>query len=328
VTAAWTHLLSDPVRRNLPSQKPQLWEDLPLTLRRRAQFELGRRFVSGWLDRRQIVTLSNVGFSDGEAPLRLELLPRESMNQSMFLYGLFEIAETRLIQSLLRPGMTFVDIGANIGYYTTIAARIVGQAGRVYSFEPYEPIRAHLETNIRLNRFENVVVRAEAVTNHAGEVSLYPSDWELNQGISTIVPGKAGGKARAVPAIRLDDFADGLGKPRIDVIKMDIEGAEPLAIAGASRTLAASDGPVVIFEAAELEAVAGPLRAHGYHIRRLHYTLREGLELRDPTVPFDDLFASYEAPNYVAAKDEAHLSAVESAANRNRPQALRLLGRI
>src|SRR6188768_3964767 len=133
--SSWIQLLRDAARRNRPSRKPQLWENPLLALRRRLAFEVKRRTDDGWLDRMQVVALSRAGFGDDDpAPPCMEVAPREVINQTLFLYGTFEISQTRLIQSLLRPGMTFLDIGANIGYYTVIGARLVGPTGSVHSF--------------------------------------------------------------------------------------------------------------------------------------------------------------------------------------------------
>src|SRR5215813_1877302 len=99
--------------RNRPSRKPQLWEDFWLAVTRRIAFEVSHRIHEGWLDRGHVVSLSEIGFPPASEPLRIEVVPREMMNRAMFLYGAFEISETRLVQALLRPGMTFFDVGAN-----------------------------------------------------------------------------------------------------------------------------------------------------------------------------------------------------------------------
>ena len=90
------------------------------------------------------------------------------INQAIFLYGTFEISETRLVQAFLRPGMTFLDVGAHIGYYTLIASRLVGDAGRVHSFEPGAATRAHLEANVARNGLGNVEIHAEALAEQTG----------------------------------------------------------------------------------------------------------------------------------------------------------------
>ena len=109
-----------------------------------------------------MIDLSGVGF-EGQSPPRIEVTPREMLSRTLFLYGTFEISETRLVQAFLRPGMTFLDVGAHIGYYTLIAARLVGDGGRVVSFEPGAATRAQLEANVARNGFRNVEIRAEAL---------------------------------------------------------------------------------------------------------------------------------------------------------------------
>src|SRR5678815_821956 len=317
--SSWLQRVLDTARRNRPSRKPQLWADPLLALRRRLAFEVNRRMNDAWLDRPQIVELSRAGFADdGAEPPRMAVVPRESISQTLFLYGSFEISETRLIQSVLRPGMTFVDVGANIGYYTVVGARLVGPGGMVHAFEPHGGIRAKLQDNIARNGLHNVSVHADAIAETTGTVSFFASALGENQGISSIMPGAGREAAAPVPSVSLDDFAARLGPTRIDLIKIDVEGAELQVIAGGRRTLAGADAPAIIFEAGELAPVAGALRPFGYHIKRHHYTLDRGLELLDPEIEFDDIFRDYEAPNYFAVKNEATFEAVLRAANAGR----------
>ena len=161
---SWMQRVRTVARQNRPSRKPQLWHDPWLALRRRVTFELNRWTDDAWLDRTQIVELSRSGFGDdGAPPLRVAVEPREMINRTLFLYGTFEISETRLIQALLRPGMTFLDVGANIGYYTLIGARLVGPSGNVHAFEPHSRIRERLRENVARNDYQNVVIHGDAI---------------------------------------------------------------------------------------------------------------------------------------------------------------------
>jgi len=225
--------------------------------------------------------------------------------------------------------MTFIDVGAHIGYYTLIAARLVGDTGRVHSFEPGESMRAQLEANVARNGLRNVEIHRQALAQQTGEVGFYPSELASNQGISSII---ASGDGRAapvtVPSLSFDDFAASLGGRRIDFLKMDIEGAELQVIRGGQRFFGGKDAPPMIFEAHELAPVAEALRPLGYQIRQLHYTLENGLELPDAEAHIESLFASYEAPNYFAAKDEAVFDEVLNRANSGRSSLFRMLGRL
>jgi FkbM family methyltransferase len=323
------NLLRELVGRNRPSRKPQFWENVRIATRRRLEFEIARRVRPGWLDDIHIVDLSAIGYGDHRPPPRIAVTPREAVNRTIFLYGTFEISETRLVQAFLRPGMTFLDVGAHIGYYTLIAARLVGDAGRVHSFEPGREMRAHLEANVARNDLHNVEIHPQALAEQTGEVGFYPSALASNQGISSIVVSGDGRAAPVtVPSLSLDDFASGLGGRRIDFLKMDIEGAELQVIRGGQRLLRGADAPPMIFEAHELGPVAEALRPLGYHIRQLHYTLENGLELPDAEAHIESLFASYEAPNYFAAKDEAVFDQILTRANSGRSRLFRMLGRL
>jgi FkbM family methyltransferase len=326
--ANWAVRLKTFVERNAPSRKPQFWENLSLALRRRVEFELARRVSPGWVDRTHDVALSMVGFDDDGPPLRMLVVPREVMNKALFLYGTVEISETRLVQALLQPGMTFIDVGANIGYYSLIAAKLVGAMGAVHCFEPNSDIRNTLETHVLLNGFENVTISGEALTDVTGTVRFYKSIVSENNGISSIMPGSGLGEAESVPAVTLDDLAARLGR-RIDLVKIDVEGAESQVFTGGRSLLSRPDAPALIFESFDVAPMRTFLSGYGYAVRHLHYTLRGGLELRDPDVPFDNIFAAYEPPNYFAAKDTGLFDAVVARANQRRsPSLKRLVGRL
>ncbi len=317
--------------RNRPSQKPQLWEDLPLAVLRRIEIEVFQRTRSGWMDTPHVVDLSLVGMGPMEPPIRMSLLLRDAIAKALFLYGTYEICGTRLMQAFLRPGMTFVDVGANIGYYTLLAVRAIRDATAVYAFEPNAGVRTRLEENLRLNGvFGRVQVRRQAVARASGEIAFYKSTASDNSGLSSILPGSGrSDEAEVVPSVSLDDFATTLPAGRsIDLIKIDVEGAELEVLAGGAGLLARADGPALVFESMDIAASSAVLAAHGYAIRRLHYTLGGGLELVELGAPFHGIFDAYEPPNYFAVKDPALFAAVVKRANARHSPALRALGRL
>jgi FkbM family methyltransferase len=326
---AWVARLRTVADRNRPSRKPQLWENFAMAFRRRIELELGRRLDREWPDRSHVIELSQIGFDGPAPPLRMEVVPREVMNKALFLYGTFEISETRLVQSFLRSGMTMIDVGANIGYYTLIAARMVGPSGVVHCFEPNSEVRLRLERNVRLNELENVFVHDHAMTRQSGHIKFYVSAVPENSGISSIVPGTGlGTEGTSVPCISLDDFVERLPNGRADLLKMDIEGAELDVIEGGRKTLGAANAPALLFESFDVQPLLVALRALGYQIRRLHYTLRDGLELPDAEAPLDSLFAGYESPNYFAVKDPGLFDTLLAAVNTRRSTAFQILGRL
>jgi FkbM family methyltransferase len=322
---SWVSRLVTAAARNRPSQKPQLWEDPLLAARRRLAFEVGKR-RDGWMDQLHTVPLSGVGLPVG-APLVMQLRPRDGTNKALFLYGVCEIAETRLVQSLLRVGMTFADIGANIGYYAMLAGRLVGPDGRVFAFEPNPEIHGRLVENARLNGLANVTTSTEAVTDHEGTVTFYASATPENSGISSTIPGAGLGEARIVPATTLDAFAARIGR-KLDLVKIDVEGAELQVLEGGRGLLSGPDAPNLIFECFDLAPLAPTLAKLGYTYWRIEYSLGDGLELADPASPNTGIFAAYEPPNYFATKDASSKDAILARANANRSPRLRLLGRV
>jgi FkbM family methyltransferase len=146
----------------------------------------------------------------------------------------WEAAEVDSIQRLCPPGSLVVDIGANIGFYALAFARAVGPSGHVWAFEPDPRNFRSLATNIRLNVAANITPVMRAVSAESGEAQLYRSG--ANGGDCRLVPFAQAIAAEAVETTALDDF---FPEPsaRITLIKIDVQGAEGLALAGMSRIL-------------------------------------------------------------------------------------------
>lgn len=162
--------------------------------------------------------------------------------------GLYELDTARLLRRLLRPGSHFVDGGANLGYFTLLAARWVGRSGRVDAFEPDPANRQRLNAHLRLDRrlAGQVRVHAAALSDRAGMLRLHhPDPARANHGQSSLFADLApGGASVEVPLVRLDET---LGRTP-DVIKLDVEGAELMALRGAARLLAGPRPPRLIVE--------------------------------------------------------------------------------
>jgi FkbM family methyltransferase len=154
-------------------------------------------------------------------------------------HATWEADVVRLLERMLRPGATFVDVGANVGFHSVVAARLVGPDGRVFSIEPDPFSLALLRANLWRHRCSNATVLPVAAAAGPGRVRLAP-DAEGRSG-SSLVP--AGGIE--VEAARLDDL---LGGTVVDVLKVDVEGAEPLVVRGAQDTIARSPRLLAIVE--------------------------------------------------------------------------------
>jgi FkbM family methyltransferase len=320
--------LIDAFKNNRPSRKPQLWEHFPLAVRRRVTLEVGQRVDPTWLDRPRVVKLAELNFGDGGPALQMELVTRDGMNMALYKYGVFEISETTLVLAFLRPGMTVLDVGANIGYYSLVAARAVGRGGVVHGFEPNDEIRSRAQKNLALNELTNVQLHAEAISTTSGEVRFYASAVPENTGISSIIANRGlDPTGKVVPAVSLDDFTKRIGR-KADLLKMDIEGAELPAIEGGRELLGGKDAPALLFESFRVGPLLEALRGLGYSVRKLHYTMASGLELRDPEDSFESIFARYESPNFFAVKDPAQFEFMLQRANEKRSPVLRLLGQL
>jgi FkbM family methyltransferase len=146
-----------------------------------------------------------------------------AISDRMLHSGIWEKLETDVIKTEVKKGNTFVDIGANIGYYTLIAAQKVGKLGKVFAFEPEPYNFSLLQDNVAINRYENVELIRAAVANVSGKLRLFLS--QENPGDHRSYDSSDGREFIDVEAVSLDDYFAGF-EGRIDFIKMDVEGAE------------------------------------------------------------------------------------------------------
>ena len=143
----------------------------------------------------------------------------------------YEPETTNLLLSLLRPAMTFVDIGAHIGYYCLLSSRKLGPARKVFAFEPDPRNYALLTANISANNCTNVVPVQKAVADYTGKGRLFLATSSVPHSLykDNSIPISS---TIEIDVVSLDDYFSQLGWPSVDVIKMDIEGAEIPALKG------------------------------------------------------------------------------------------------
>ena len=144
----------------------------------------------------------------------------------------YEQATTDLFRQLLQPGMVVVDIGAHVGYFSLLAAEMVGSPGTVYAFEPEPNNHALLKKNIELNSYSNIQAIQKAVSNKCGSTQLFLS--ALDSGSHSIYDAAARGVTgnSLVNTTTLDAFLEGEGWPNVDLVKIDVEGAELTVLEG------------------------------------------------------------------------------------------------
>ena len=139
-----------------------------------------------------------------------------------------------LLSRLLKPGMTVVDIGAHLGYYTLLSRKFVGETGRVVAFEPSPVFYEVLKANLAMNSFLDVVAVPMAIADFCGYADFY---CDIVGGGSSLFRQLNGSSLIRVQVTTLDVFFRKLGWPKVDLIKMDIEGAEPSALRGAKELI-------------------------------------------------------------------------------------------
>jgi FkbM family methyltransferase len=140
-------------------------------------------------------------------------------------WGFYEKYETELFKKSIRKGMVVVDVGANVGYYTLMASRLVGEEGRVFAFEPEPQNYDLLCKNIKANGCRNVVAERNAVWRKSGEETLFLD--KSNLGGHSLVKANVMDKdgSVCVKATSLDEYFGTLDCP-VDFIKMDVQGSE------------------------------------------------------------------------------------------------------
>ena len=175
--------------------------------------------------------------------LRFECDLRNSLAREVYFTGRYEPQETALVRQLLSPGDTFVDVGAHWGYFSLLAAERLGPTGRVVAIEADPRVFGVLERTCALNQLDRLTAVHAAVADGPGELTLAGFDerqdnWGLSRLVLDSEAGQGGEDAATsyrVRAAALDDLLDEQGVGVVDLVKMDIEGAEALALRGMRR---------------------------------------------------------------------------------------------
>jgi FkbM family methyltransferase len=197
----------------------------------------------------------------------------EDVGRHIYYLGAHETEDVAYLIKQLRPDDICFDVGANLGYYTVMMAKAVPE-GKVYAFEPDPFCHALLQLNVRMNQLENVVVNCSALGERPGTSSFFRcTDSAFNSFRDTA--RKPVSSVIEVPVTTLDEFVATNDLPRVDFVKVDVEGAEGLVLAGAKKLLQShANRPRLLL----LEVVEGNHGAFGdsatevvESLRRSHY---------------------------------------------------------
>jgi FkbM family methyltransferase len=171
--------------------------------------------------------------------LRIYVYPGDEASRVVFLTGRYEPNEFCWLGKALTTGMTFVDVGAHSGLYSLFAAKLMGEEGKVLALEPSSREFQKLQNNVAINGLRNVRPLCVAASNRNSQAELHVAV-DPDSGKNTL--GAFGYETQlrcseVVRTERLDDIVEQEGLSRLDVLKMDVEGAELLSLEGAVRTL-------------------------------------------------------------------------------------------
>jgi len=184
--------------------------------------------------------------------------------------GTYQPAETLSYKSLIKPGMTVLNIGAAIGYYTLIAARLVGSLGKVYAFEPYPEAYGLLLGNIKRAGFKNVIAVNKAVADFVGYTKLYLLD--SNPLGNSLSKSREAINYIEVPTTTLNAY---FGDEKIDVIRSVAEGSDIMVVRGMSNII--KNNPDIKLQ---IEVDPSSLEGLGYSLEEYVDTLLKDFDIR------------------------------------------------
>lgn len=248
--------------------------------------------------------------------------PTDLIGASIVRMGLYDLCVTETLWRLLDPGELAVDVGANIGYMTSVMARRVGSSGTVLSFEPHPEIYAELVENIRLFRSEpdvgRIIPRQLALSARSGDARLVvTNDFMSNRGSARLETPRNGviSTSYTVETCRLDDVTD--PSVPVGVMKLDVEGHELEVLEGCEQRLRRQEIRDIVFEEPSTTPtpVTTRLESHGYQVFRI----RKGLLKPLATSPTRLVNTPFDTSNYLATID------VERALQRLQPRLWRVL---
>lgn len=252
--------------------------------------ELGRPFDGlkpmGMYDLlgRRIFRSPEFGWFVNDWGSKLFLSPFYHIDRRILAFGTYDRDLHETIEHVVRPGMVCLDIGSNLGEIALHMALRASPGGRVYAFEPVPHIFRRLEEHSRANNLAEVLRPYNmALSNRNGSITLHCADLSAdNQGLGSVVTTSADGLDQdiEVPTMTLDAFVAQEGVPKVDFMKIDIQGGEIFLLQGGEATLRAFS-PDIIMEVSpeDLRSVSKTSRDliqmvedYGYNV----YTMKRG----------------------------------------------------
>lgn len=203
----------------------------------------GVQRLARWMEGRGLHYAGTVRLPGG---IRTHIDSDMGAERTLLFFGVYQPALAHALRQHTPPGGHCLDVGANIGYFTLHLARLVGSAGRVAAFEPDPALAGRIRRNVALNGFRQVAVIEKAVDGRSGQATFYVA---AQPGKSSLVAAMVAQPLQrlVVETVTLDDFLRERGWPRLDVIKIDVEGNDCRVLLGGREALARFR-PFVAFE--------------------------------------------------------------------------------
>tara|TARA_Y200000002_G_C22688767_1_gene667199 strand:- start:8293 stop:9312 length:1020 start_codon:yes stop_codon:yes gene_type:complete len=207
------------------------------------------------------------------------------LSRTLILFGQRELEHKYMLESYLKPGMSVLDIGANIGYYSLIELNLIGKNGTLIAVEPMRENINLLEKNLKLNKYEKIEIHEVAISNKNSIEEIYVSEMSNlntfhNKGTGTEF---LTGEKREVITKTVPSILDGR---KIDLIRMDVEGHEIEVIQGMIKEIENNElSPAIIFETHtsrynsdnhDIEPIIEKLFACGYYVSIVGSSSEEG----------------------------------------------------
>ena len=177
---------------------------------------------------------------------RFYVKPNDFVENRLCFFGVWEPAVTRLFEHILKAGDVVVDVGANIGYYSILAEKLVGESGTVFAIEPSESIRQRLKRNLELNASKGIRVVPYGAWHQSDAADLHFI--EGNRGSSTLSDADPSEKSERIALRTLDSLIPTELHQRVTLMKIDVEGAEEFALLGAESILRSASNLTVLCE--------------------------------------------------------------------------------
>lgn len=231
--------------------------------------------------------------------IKARVWPGDTIGKQIYIGTAFESLEVDLFKSIVKPDMVVFDVGANLGYYSLIAAKRVARHGQVHSFEPCERMFEELEYNISINHFPNIYPNKLALGDKSGWAKLTKCERGMEV-YSSLLPENGSSHAsidyEKVQISTMDDYVSRMRVDSVDVIKIDVEGAEYSVLKGAKKLLQGQTPPMLFFEVVQAfqakfnytsNDILSYLGTFGYKSYLINYASGKLTEVRGDVLPSD-----------------------------------------